>query len=85
MTIFETTVGVLAVLPYSYFGSNITYKIQHTAVATFESRWYELPLKMQKNIKRVIEFGQIKRRVSGYSLFNCDLEGFIKVKTDKNN
>lgn len=82
MTVFASFVGIFAILPYCYYASVVTLKIQHTAVATFESHWYDLPIHLQKNIKMIIAFGQVQRKVNGYDLLNCDLEGFMKVKLD---
>lgn len=79
MTIFAALVAVLAILPYCYYASIIVWNIEHTANAAFESCWYELPVKLQKNLCNIIAFAQIPREVSGYGLFKCDLEGFMKV------
>lgn len=83
MTIFASFVGIFSIWPYCSYASSVTVKIQHTAVATFQTHWYNFPLKLQKNIKIIIAFGQIIRKVDGYNLLNCDLEGFVKVKSEK--
>lgn len=80
MTIFASFVAVLSILPYSYYASRVVLQIQHTADAAFETRWYEFPVDLQKNMKHIIAFAQVKRTVHGYGLFNCDLEGFMKVR-----
>lgn len=80
MTIFASFVAVLSILPYCYYSSRIVLKIQRTADVAFESNWYELPLDMQKNIKPMIAFAQMKRTVNGFGLFNADLEGFMNVR-----
>lgn len=79
MTIFAAAVAILAVLPYCYYGSQITARIQHTANDIFESQWYEFPVQLQKNLRMMIAFAQIRRTVNGYGLLNLDLEGFAKV------
>lgn len=81
MTIFAAAVAILAVLPYCYYGSRITARIQHTANDIFQSRWHEFPVELQKNLKMMIAFSQIRRTVNGYELLNLDLEGFAKVIT----
>lgn len=83
MTIFAAMVAVLSILPYCYYASRIVLKIQHTANAAFESNWYALPVDLQKNMKHIIAFAQVTRTVNGYGLFNCDLEGFMKVREIK--
>lgn len=72
-------VAQLSILPYCYYASRIVLKIQHTADAAFETRWYELPVELQMNVKHIIAFAQLKRSVSGW-LFKCDLGGFMKVR-----
>ncbi|XP_031629168.1 uncharacterized protein LOC116344663 isoform X2 [Contarinia nasturtii] len=79
MAIFASLVAVLSLLPYCYYASSITLKIQNMAYVVFESRWYELPVELQKNMKPIIACAQVKRTVNGYGLFNCDLEGFMKI------
>lgn len=79
MTIFNVLVAVLEILPYCYYASRIVLKIQRTADAVFETCWYELPVELQRNMKHVIAFAQLKRTVTGYGLLNCDLGGFLQV------
>lgn len=85
MTIFASAVAVLASLPYCYYGSRMEVRIRHMTDDIFESRWYELPVQLQKNLKLMITFAQIKRTVDGYGLLNLDLEGFVKVKMNESN
>lgn len=80
MSIFASIVAILSILPYCYYASRITDKIQNMAYIAFDSCWYELRQPLQRNIQLIIEFAQIKRTVDGYNLFSCDLEGFVKVR-----
>lgn len=80
MTIFASIIAILSILPYCYYASRIQLKIQLTADAAFESTWYDLPVVLQHNILHIITFAQLRRTVSGYGLFNCDLEGFTTVR-----
>lgn len=84
MTIFASVVAVLAFLPYCYYASRITAKMYCMTDDIFESRWYEFPVELQKNLKIMIAFAQIRRTVNGYGLLNLDLEGFVKVLRNTN-
>lgn len=81
MSIFASVVGIGSILPYCYYASKITAKMDQLATTAFQSRWYDLPLSLQRNIHFIILFAQIKRTVNGYKLFRCDLEGFVKVSS----
>lgn len=50
------------------------------ANVAFETHWYLLPVQHQKHLKFMIAFAQVRRTVNGYGFFNCDLEGFMKVR-----
>lgn len=79
MAIFASLVAIFSLLPYCYFASRITFKIQNMSYVVFHCQWYELPVELQKNVQPIIACAQMKRTVHGYGLFNCDLEGFMKV------
>lgn len=80
MTIFASIVAVVSILPYCYYSSRIVLKMEHAAYAAFETNWYELPVNLQKDMKHIIAFAQLKRSVTGFGLFNSDLGGFMKVR-----
>lgn len=53
--------------------------MQQMSNVIFDSCWYKLPVRLQRNIQFMIEFAQVTRKVDGYILFSCDLECFVKV------
>lgn len=83
MAIFAALVAIFSLLPFCYYASRITVKIQQTANSVFQSDWYGMPIGIQKNIKPIIAFAQIRRSVNGYGLLNSDLEGFLKVRNER--
>lgn len=79
MSIFASFVGVVSILPYCYYASRITVRMQQLSNVIFDSCWYKLPVRLQRNIQFMIKFAQVTRKVDGYILFSCDLECFVKV------
>lgn len=76
MTIFASLLAIFSILSFFYYASRITSKIEQMSNNTFESRWYKLPIELQKRMKFMIAFAQIRFSVNGYGFFSKILNRF---------
>lgn len=64
---------------YCYYGSRVTYKPIHFAQSVYETPWYLLPVKRQKEMNMIILQGKYGLCYSGYGIVICSLETFSQV------
>lgn len=80
MVLFASATSILCVFPYCYYASKIVPRLQYFADIAFESLWYQnIPVYLQKHLVLIIAYAHIRRKIQGYGMFDCDLEGFMKV------
>lgn len=77
--ILATIVSIATVYPYCFWSSNICLRFQAIGNTAYESNWYKISPKMQKNVLFMMAYAQRPRYFTGYGMFNCSLEIFRRV------
>lgn len=64
---------------YCWVGSFTTHNFSRFANASYDSLWYKLPIKLQKNLLPIIAAAQRPHIFHGFDLIDVNLEGLIQV------
>lgn len=69
-----------AMFPYCYFGTRLIHKFSLISNHVFHSSWYKLPIGHQKALKFLLQYSQTDRSIKAYSLVECTLSTFLRVR-----
>lgn len=74
-----TTITVLWLYFFCYFGSHLTQQFFSFSEATYQLDWYMLPLDLQKHLPTALSLTQKRIFLQGYGGIGCTLEIFLMV------
>lgn len=67
------------VFVYCYFGKCATESFRKMVDCIYESKWHELPIKLQKSLMLMIQNSQKPLYYHGFGFFVLNLENFTDV------
>lgn len=64
---------------FCYYADRVTVDLLAVSDIFYNSLWYKLPFQEQKMLILPIRRAQKKFRLTGYTVFECSIEVFVKV------
>lgn len=77
--LITTFVGNLHIYPFCKFATETVILVQSIGDVVYTSMWYKMPIAHQKYMQMIIAASHIPRKVSGFGLFDCSLDTYVKV------
>lgn len=72
---------LFSIVPYCFFGSEVTYRLKSIGQSIYNSVWYEFPLQQQQLCRMMIQISQTNHNINGFGIVSCDLSTFLNVKS----
>lgn len=66
-------------LSYCILGTRLTSQAEQLERAIYASRWYNLPIKEQRNVQIMLKRAQGRVGIRGYKFVNVNLEEFSRM------
>lgn len=77
--VVASVTSIITVLPYCYYSTYVSLILQRISKSAYNSLWYETNIELAKYNWFIITSSQKPKYFSGFGMFNCSLEMFLKV------